>query len=194
MLTDTTGSRRFLCFKVSEIDYQHTVDMDGVMAQAFALYKSGFRYWMDKSDISVINKHNERFYAKSVEQEMIETWVRPITREEWNNRHQFASDSNIKLLSSTQIAGEIMVRLHFPITDFSINKIGRILVKLGYECVVKRGKTLYIVRVLDGETVARNNRTMDDEAGINKEQEENEQYIRFEEDLAGGATDEDLPF
>jgi GTPase SAR1 family protein len=93
LLTDTTGSRRFLCFKVSEIDYQHTVDMDGVMAQAFALYKSGFRYWMDKTDISVINKHNERFYAKSVEQEMIETWVRPVTQEEWDNRNKFASDS-----------------------------------------------------------------------------------------------------
>jgi len=194
LLTDTTGSRRFLCFKVSEIDYQHTVDMDGVMAQAFALYKSGFRYWMNKTDISVINKHNERFYAKSVEQEMIETWVRPVTREEWDNRNQFASDSNIKLLSSTQIAGEIMVRLHVQITDFSINKIGRILVKLGYECVVIRGKTLYIVRVLDGESVARNNRTMDDEAVMLNEQEENDQYIRFEEDLAGGKTDDDLPF
>ena len=35
---------------------------------------------------------------------------------------------------------------------------------------------------------------MDDEAVMLNEQEENEQYIRFEEDLAGGAIDEDLPF
>jgi hypothetical protein len=27
-----------------------------------------------------------------------------------------------------------------------------------------------------------------------KEQEENEQYLRFEVDLAGGAPDEDVPF
>ena len=168
--------------------------MDGVMAQAYALYKSGFRYWMNKSDISVINKHNERFYAKSVEQEMIETWVRPVTQEEWDNRNKFASDGNIKLLSSTQIAGEIMVRLHFPITDFSINKIGRILTKLGYLSKGLNGKTLYMVRVLDGETVAINNRTLDDEAVIVKEQEEIEQYIRFEEDLAGSETDENDPF
>jgi predicted P-loop ATPase len=194
LLTDTTGSRRFLCFKVSEIDYQHKVDMDGVMAQAYALYKSGFRFWMDKSDITVINKHNERFYAKSVEQEMIETWVRPVTQEEWDNRNKFASESNIKLLSSTQIAGEILGRLHVQITDFSINKIGRILTKLGYLSRGLNGKTLYMVRVLDGETVAINNRTMDDETDIVKEQEENEQYMRFEEDLAGGKTDENDPF
>jgi len=51
-----------------------------------------------------------------------------------------------------------------------------------------------MVRVLDGETVAINNRTLDDEAVIVKEQEEIEQYIRFEEDLAGSETDENDPF
>ena len=61
----TTWIRRLLPEALS--DYMHKVDMDGVMAQAYALYKSGFRYWMDKSDINVINKHNERFYAKSGE-------------------------------------------------------------------------------------------------------------------------------
>ena len=35
---------------------------------------------------------------------------------------------------------------------------------------------------------------MDDEAVMLNEQEENDQYIRFEEDTAGGATDDDLPF
>jgi hypothetical protein len=167
---------------------------DPIYLQAYALYKSGFRYWMNKSDISVINKHNERFYAKSVEQEMIETWVRRVTIEEWENRNKFASESNIKLLSSTQVAGEIMIRLQFPITDFSINKIGRILTKLDYVCIVKHSKSLYLVRILDGETVARNNRSMDELSVIAAEQEENEQIIRLEEDLAGGATDEDTPF
>ena len=35
---------------------------------------------------------------------------------------------------------------------------------------------------------------MDDEAVMLNEQEENEQYIRFEEEAAGGPTVDDLPF
>ena len=76
----------------------------------------------------------------------------------------------------------------------AINKIGRILTKLDYVCIVKHSKSLYLVRILDGETVAKNNRSMDELSVIAAEQEENEQIIRLEEDLAGGATDEDTPF
>ena len=66
--------------------------------------------------------------------------------------------------------------------------------KLGYLSKGLNGKTLNMVRVLDGETVARNNRSMDGKSTPLSEQEEDEQYIRFEEDKAGGRTDEDFPF
>src|SRR4030095_11423 len=44
-LTDTTGNRRFLCFNVSEIDYQNKIDMSLIYAQALTLFKSGFKFW-----------------------------------------------------------------------------------------------------------------------------------------------------
>jgi predicted P-loop ATPase len=52
MLTDPTGSRRYLCSKVTFIDYEHTVNIDGAMAQARALYQSGFKYWFDQEEIN----------------------------------------------------------------------------------------------------------------------------------------------
>ena len=38
-LNDPTGSRRFLCFAVEKINYEHDIDMDGVYAQALYLFE-----------------------------------------------------------------------------------------------------------------------------------------------------------
>src|SRR5690606_1201827 len=46
-LTDITGNRRWLVFKVKDIDYEHLVDINGVWAQAYYYYKQGFKYWFD---------------------------------------------------------------------------------------------------------------------------------------------------
>jgi predicted P-loop ATPase len=46
-LNDSTGSRRFLCFEVEEIQYQHDVDINMIYAQALHLFNEGFRYWFD---------------------------------------------------------------------------------------------------------------------------------------------------
>ena len=64
ILTDLTGSRRYLCFVVKSIDYMHKVDIDGCMAQAYALYMSGFQFWFDQEQIVKLTDHNEDFMSK----------------------------------------------------------------------------------------------------------------------------------
>lgn len=72
-LSDTTGSRRFLCFEVTAIDYQHTIPLDGVYAQAKHLLDNGFKYWFDQAEIEAINRNNEQYRSMSVDEELLLT-------------------------------------------------------------------------------------------------------------------------
>lgn len=78
-LTDTTGSRRFLCFEVLAIDYQHQVNLNEVYSQAKALWNQGFQYWFDPDDIRMIHRYNERFLLSSPEEELLLAHFAPIT-------------------------------------------------------------------------------------------------------------------
>ncbi|CAN0602552.1 unnamed protein product, partial [Ectocarpus sp. 12 AP-2014] len=49
-LTDTTGNRRYLCFKVSDIDYSENLNYKGLYAQAIDLYNQGFKYYFDGNE------------------------------------------------------------------------------------------------------------------------------------------------
>ncbi len=52
-LNDATGSRRFLCFEATSINYSNPVDYNGIYSQALHLLKSGSQYWLDKDDIEL---------------------------------------------------------------------------------------------------------------------------------------------
>lgn len=70
-LTDITGNRRWLVFKVKEIDYEHDVNIDKMWAQVYFLWKNGFKHWFDINEIRVINTINEEFRAMSLEEEIL---------------------------------------------------------------------------------------------------------------------------
>lgn len=194
VLTDLTGSRRYLCFNVSKIDFKHKVDIGKCMAQAMAMFKSGFRFWFNDSEIHANTKNNKRFAAKSVEQEMIELCLEPVTREEWDNRNKFAADQNIKKLTATGIAMEIMGKTHAAITDVTVNKISKILKLLNYVQIRGDTSSAYLVRVLDGETVERKKRTTEENEEMMVENVVNDQNMNLKDDLKGGDDDGYLPF
>ena len=70
-LTDITGNRRWLVFKVTDINYEHEVNIDGMWAQIYHLWKEGFKHWFDITEIKVINNINEEFRQMSLEEEML---------------------------------------------------------------------------------------------------------------------------
>lgn len=70
-LTDTTGSRRWLVFKVKALDYKHKINIDNVWSQAHSLLLSGERYWLNTDEISVMNARNEQFRNQTKEEEML---------------------------------------------------------------------------------------------------------------------------
>jgi len=162
ILTDMSGTRRYLCATVLDIDYEHTVDMDGAMAQAYELFLSGFQYWFNQEEIKELNVKNEDFRVKSIEEELVETWLRSVTREEWRNKNQLSNGEAFQVMTATQIAAKLFEKARMNMTDYTIMKIGKTLTNLGFVRLRKGNSKVYIVRMLTYDEVERNKKDLDD--------------------------------
>ena len=77
-LTDLTDNRRWLPFMVRDIDspWTHPMPYTEMYAQAYALYREGFRYWFDADDNAELARHNRQFEEPCMEEELIATYLR----------------------------------------------------------------------------------------------------------------------
>ena len=77
-LSDTTGTRRWLPFEVESIEspLSQPFDHDAIFAQAYTLYRQGFRYWFDRPEIERLQRHNVTFEAPNMERELIDQYFR----------------------------------------------------------------------------------------------------------------------
>ena len=127
-LNDSTGSRRFLCFEVTEIDYKHPVDMAKVYSQALHLFNQGFVYWFEKADIEMITLNNEQFQIRTSEEELLLTYFEPVPL---SDAHTF--------YSATQILAKIANYAKINVTNGAAISMGRALKKHGFEKTKKGG-------------------------------------------------------
>jgi hypothetical protein len=146
-LNDSTGSRRFLCFELEGIQYQHEVDINLVFSQALSLFKSGFRYWFDQEEIKSITANNEQYQLRSPEEELLLTWFEPSPREEAS-----------LFLNASQIAAKLSERTKLNLNDGTINKLGKALKKHNFTRLMRQGKPVYAVKEFTYEEVDAKNR------------------------------------
>ena len=120
-LTDHTGNRRFLTFEVESIVPPQTYDYgyEGVYAQAYALWRQGFRYWFNDEENAEINRRNTDFEAPNKEWELINKYYRrPLAGEE------------CKFLTAT----DILERINASVKErLSVIRVGNALLSMGYE-------------------------------------------------------------
>lgn len=166
-LNDTTGSRRFLCFEVENIEYTHNIDIHKVYAQALQLYKSGFRHWFNQEEIKQINANNEQYQLRSPEEELLLTWFEPVGKEEATH-----------FLNASQIAQIISSRTNMNINDATVNKLGKALKKHKFQRIYKKRAYVYVVKLRDYEEVDRENKQSGEE--ITEVQEQQKIPFRFE--------------
>ena len=78
-LSDPTGNRRWLVVEVLDIDNPHThpFNYTGIYSQAWALWKSGYRYWFNQEEIRGLNERNCEFEVPNLEEELLLTYFRP---------------------------------------------------------------------------------------------------------------------
>ena len=150
-LNDSTGSRRFLCFELEGIKYQHDVDINLAFSQALFLFKSGFRHWFDQEEIKSITENNEQYQLRSPEEELLLTWFEPCDREKAN-----------AFLNTSQIASKLAEKAKINITDSTINKLGRALKKHNFLKLKKNGIFVYALTENSWEEVDNRNKIADD--------------------------------
>lgn len=145
-LTDITGNRRFLPIEALEIEYNHSVSIDAVYAQAFHLFKNGFKYHFDMKDVELVNAQNEQFRSMVIEEE----WIREIfipTKDR--------SDADF-IGSATDVAQYIAKENRLKHSRDMINRVGKILSKMGFEHFKKNGRKVYALNLVQPEVVPEN--------------------------------------
>lgn len=149
-LNDSTGSRRFLCFELEGIQYQHEVNIDDVFSQALYLFKSGFRHWFDQEEIKNITENNEQYQLRSPEEELLLTWFEPCEKEMAN-----------AFLNASQIATKLAERAKINISDGTINKLGKALKKHNFLRLKKNGIFVYALNEISHEEVDNRNKIIE---------------------------------
>lgn len=150
-LNDSTGSRRFLCFELEGIKYQHDVDINMAFSQALFLFKSGFRFWFDQEEIKSITENNEQYQLHSPEEELLLTWFEPCSKEEAT-----------LFLNASQIAAKLADRTKLNLNDGTINKLGKALKKHNFTRLMRQGKPVYAVKEFTYEEVDAKNKEVEE--------------------------------
>ena len=77
-LNDPTGTRRWLAFKVENIESPQTLpfDYDGIYSQAYHLYRHGFEYWFSGDETAAIDLYNSRFKVANLERQLVYRYYR----------------------------------------------------------------------------------------------------------------------
>ena len=134
LLTDTTGSRRFLCVEVKgKIDCT-LPDYAQLYAQLKTELLNGERYWFTSEEEKKIQEHNRMFYKFSPEQDVFFRCFRlPMEGEEGIQ------------ISSTEIFCKLQKRFPSAFRGRSVSNMGRMLLAMGVERVRTRTGSYYRV-------------------------------------------------
>ena len=144
ILSDSSGSRRFLVHKVFGIDYRNTVDMDKVYAQAYALYKSGFSFWFDGKDIAQINAQNATFELQTPEEELLLSRYQPAE----------IGDPTSESVSATELLRQLHGGSLPSNANSAVIKLGQALAKHGFKYTTSGGQKKWrIIKNILGRTV-----------------------------------------
>ena len=115
LLTDETGSRRFLCIEVEK-----PIDYTQLYAQLKFELESGKRYWLSKEEEEEIQLHNRAFYRHSPEEEaFFKVFALPKDGEPCTE------------LMSVDIHRILLKRFPVLMRGVKPTKIGRIMTKVG---------------------------------------------------------------
>lgn len=140
-LTDPTGNRRWLVWQVEDIDnpHDHPFCYTGIYSQALALWKSGFRYWFDQSEIQQLNVLNREFESARPEEELLLTYFRPPFK-----------GSKPLFMKVSEILERINVGIHQPLSP---HRLGIMLKRLGFTKCKYNGERGYLVVERSGEEI-----------------------------------------
>ena len=135
LLTDPSGSRRFICIEViGTIDTSKAIDYEQLYAQAMHELDHNERYWFDQAEERIMTENNREFEQVSLEEQLFYRYFRPAKEEE-----------NGEWLSPAEILEDIKKNSAIPISNKRVSVFGRILRKHEIPSRRVRSGTVYHV-------------------------------------------------
>lgn len=143
-LNDPTGTRRFLCFEVSKINFDQKQSLDRVYSQAFALANDAtFKHWFDGKDIELIEQINKGFSEHNIIEDVIQEKLLPGQSGSTGSIHR----------SCSELARVLFSDLGIPLNQQLWNKLSAYFKKNGFEKSKKNGKDGYWVKPINVDTL-----------------------------------------
>ena len=135
-LSDVTGNRRFLCFEVKSIQFEHDVPMDKVFAQAVHLFRNGFQYWFTKDDVEFLNKNNENFRIRNLEEDLLLKHYEPCSED----------DEQRVFMTTTEIMNTLAKSAGINFDGRNTYRLGKVLSSCGFIRAKKRNVYGYYLK------------------------------------------------
>lgn len=104
-LNGSTGSRRFLCFDLESMQYQHDVDINLAFSHALFLFKSDFSHWFDQEEIKTFTQNNEPYQLHCPKEELLLSWFEPISKDLYSHYYSVSDSTKSALPSAGARAG-----------------------------------------------------------------------------------------
>ena len=134
LLTDTTGSRRFLCAEVKQKIDCSPIDHTQLYAQLKAELLAGERPWFSAEEEKAIQENNRTFYKQSPAQEIFHKCFRlPETEEEG------------RLMTATEIFCRLQKKFPAALRTSNASQMGKTLQALGVQRIHTRQGNAYLV-------------------------------------------------
>ena len=124
--------------------WERTTDYDGIYAQAYALWKQGFRYWFDDEENAELERHNRQFEEPNIEEELILTYLRQPYGEEAG-----------EFLTATRIIELVGMYVKCPLSP---KRVAFAMRRLGFEQRRTKSARGWNAVILTGDDIKNNQR------------------------------------
>lgn len=133
LLTDPSGSRRFICIEVTApIRTNVTINYKQLYAQAMDAIYHGERYWLNDKDEAVLKKTNREFEQISPLEQLFHCYFGPV-----------GLDKEGEWLTAMQIINYLQTKTKDKLAINKVAQFGRTLQKLNIPCKKSMRGTLY---------------------------------------------------
>ncbi len=148
-LTDLSGSRRWIPIEVEQIidPHNYQVNYTGVFSQAYALFLSGFEYFLTPEEVTFFNVRNQQYEVPCMEVELIQKLF----------RIPMPSEQGAVFMTATDIMHRISGWVRHLLDP---TKIGVAMKKAGFKQTFSAGKRGYRVIELSGDRIQENARAL----------------------------------
>ena len=137
LLTDLSGSRRFICVEVTKaIDCTMPLDHAQLYAQLLHELKNGERCWFSKAEEAEIQAANRPFYRVTPAEELIGSCF----------EFAEADEQGARLMSAADIYAELRKKNPAALRDCSCTAFSRLLAQLGRRVHTRYGNGYWVKR------------------------------------------------